>query len=407
MNILIVTQYFWPESFLINDIATGLLGRGHSVTVLTGIPNYPDGKFNKAFGLFKNNRLPYRGIKVVRVPIVPRGKSRFMLAMNYLSYAISTSVLSPFMCRGDYDIILVYQLSPVTVGIPAIVMKWVKSAPIMFYVQDLWPESLSATGAVKSKYILKAVEWLVRFIYKRCDLILVQSEAFKWPIRKMRVPGEFIRYLPNSAAEVGHGITAHEGFNVVFAGNIGEAQDFGTILECAAILKNYGICFIIVGDGRKVGWVKEQIALRGLQNVKMAGRCQPNEMTRWYSVADALLVTLTDEPIFSLTIPSKLQSYLSVGKPIVAALNGEGARIIRESGAGVVCPAGNAGALANAILEVYHKSPDERCEMGAKGRAYFKTHFDRDMLLDRLEGWMKEQVRVKSRWFDWLDWRVG
>ena len=179
MNILVVTQYFWPEDFRINDLAAGLVEKGHRVMVLTGIPNYPAGRFFPGYGIFKNSRQTYRGVDIVRVPLVPRGKgSKIRLFFNYLSFSLLAAIMAPFLIRGNFDLIFVYEPSPVTVGLPAIWLKKIKSAPLLFWVQDLWPESLSATGAVRSSIILKFVNKLVRFIYRRCDLILVQSRGF-------------------------------------------------------------------------------------------------------------------------------------------------------------------------------------------------------------------------------------
>lgn len=182
MRILIVTQYFWPESFRINDIALGLRDKGHKVTVLTGQPNYPAGSFFPGYGFFKKIREDYNGVDVVRVPLLPRGSGGGVrLVLNYLSFAFFASILAPFRCRSGYDVIFVYEPSPITVGLPALLLKKLKHAPIMFWVQDLWPESLSATGAVRSAWVLKLVERLVRSIYRGCDVILVQSRAFFYP----------------------------------------------------------------------------------------------------------------------------------------------------------------------------------------------------------------------------------
>ena len=403
MRILIVSQYFWPESFLVNDLAVGLCEKAHQVTVLTGIPNYPEGSFFPGYGFFKNRHQDYKGVNVIRVPLIPRGQStRLRLALNYFSFACSASLLGPFACQGKYDVIFVYQLSPVMVGLPALVLKRLNSAPIMFLIQDLWPESLSAAGAVRSPYVLKMVEWLVRGIYRGCDLILIQSEAFKEPVEKMGVPPWRIRYFPNSAANVydkmaekttavSENISFPSGFRIMFAGNVGAAQDFPTILSAAEMLRdNSDIHWLVVGDGSMLPWVKEQVANRGLsKNVQLLGRHPVEAMPGFYARADVMLVTLKKEPIFALTIPSKVQSYLAAGKPIIAALNGEGARIIKEAGAGLTCPAEDAAALADSVLAMYSKQPAERQEMSVRGAAYYHTHFERRMLLDRLENWMK------------------
>lgn len=409
MNVLIVSQYFWPENFRINDLVQGLCQRGHRVTVLTGLPNYPEGQLFPGYGCFgKKDSEDYCGATVMRVPIVPRGKGGGLrLVLNYLSFAFSASLLAPFRCREKYDVIFVYEPSPITVGLPALVLKRLKKTPILFWVQDLWPESLSATGAVSEPWLLKLVERLVRFIYRGCDRVLVQSEAFVPSIEKLGVDRGHIAYFPNSAEDLYEPVTLPEdapersglpdGFRVMFAGNIGAAQDFGTILGAAEKLKSYSaIHWLILGDGRMLPWVKAQIEERGLgASVHLLGRHGVETMPRYFSLADAMLVTLKKEPIFALTIPSKVQSYLACGRPIIAALDGEGARVIREAAAGVVVPAEDAAGLAEAVLRMYQMEAGTREQMGSNGLRYFRDNFKRAMLLDRLDGWMHE-IREKG-----------
>lgn len=400
MHILIVTQYFWPENFRINDLALGLLERGHQVTVLTGAPNYPDGSFFKGYGCF-NRQQDYQGIKVIRVPLVPRGKGGGVkLVLNYLSFAISASIAGPMLCRERFDQIFVFEPSPITVGIPALVLKKIKSAPVLFWVQDLWPQSLSASGAVNSKAVLDVVAYMVRFIYQRCDRILIQAKSFSDSIQQQGGEKDRILYFPNSAESlftVPSAVSTYipplpKGFKIMFAGNIGAAQDFETIIAAAEKLRcREDIQWVIVGDGRMRVWAEAEATKRGLSNnVHFLGRYPLEDMPAFFSHADALLVTLKKEPIFALTIPSKIQSYLACGRPIIAALDGEGANIIGEAGAGFTCPGRAPDALARAVLKMYETPKPKREEMGAKGRAYYEANFDRDLLLDKLEGWMKE-----------------
>ena len=200
MRILIVTQYFWPENFRINDLAQGLMNRGHEVTVYTGKPNYPEGRFFPGYGFLGHGNETFGGVRVIRVPLLPRGEgSGFRLALNYLSFAFFASFLAPFRVYGDFDVILVYEPSPVTVGLPALILKALKGAPVLFWVQDLWPESLVAADAVRARWILAGIERLVRFIYHRCDRILVQSKAFVEAILPYGIPREQILFFPNTA----------------------------------------------------------------------------------------------------------------------------------------------------------------------------------------------------------------
>lgn len=403
MKVLIITQYFWPESFRINDLALGLKERGHAVTVLTGMPNYPSGRFFPGYGFFSPGQETYEGISVLRVPLFPRGQGqRWRLAMNFFSFAVFASLLAPLRCRKEIDLIFVYEPSPVTVGIPAIVLKKLRGAPVLFWVQDLWPESLSATGATESRWILGMVESLVQLIYRQCDRILVQSEAFRTPIERLGVKREDIVYFPNSAepfykplcldGDAAEHAQMPNGFRVVFGGNIGKAQSFETILEAAELLRDsQDIHWIILGDGRMFSWVHDEVRKRGLdKTVHLLGRFPAESMPTYFALADVLLVTLQRQPIFALTIPAKVQSYLACGKPIIAALGGEGARIIQEAGAGLTPMPEDPRALAEAVMEMYRMPEEARRAMGLRGRGYFETHFERGLLFDRLEKWMNE-----------------
>lgn len=407
MHVLIVTQYFWPENFRINDVAIGLKEKGHEVTVLTGQPNYPDGRFFPGYGFWSKMEEGYHGIRVLRVPLIPRGNGGALrLLLNFCSFALSASVFGAWRCRASYDVILVFEPSPVTVGIPAIVLKKLRGAPILFWVQDLWPESLSATGATESRWILSFVESVVRRIYRQCDRILVQSEAFRTPIERLGVQREHIMYFPNSAElfyqPLSLGCEAPEhrqlpsGFRVMFGGNIGKAQSFETILDAAELLKDQPeIHWIVLGDGRMFPWVHDEVRKRGLdKTVHLLGRFPAEVMPRYFALADVLLVTLRKQPIFALTIPSKVQSYLACGKPIIAALEGEGARVVQEAGAGLTPPPEDPKALADAILAMYHMPEESRQAIGLRGRSYFEAHFDRALLLERLDGWISEVKRA-------------
>ncbi|MCC7483960.1 MAG: glycosyltransferase family 4 protein [Burkholderiales bacterium] len=406
MRILVVTQYFWPENFRINEIARGLAERGHEVTVYTGKPNYPQGSFHEGYGFFGRSREDYGGVTVVRVPLLPRGSHRVTLALNYLSFALFACALAPFRVRGAFDAILCYEPSPVTVGLPALALRRLKHAPLLFWVQDLWPESLAATGAVRARWVLRGVEWVVRFIYRGCDRLLVQSRAFVEPLEALGVPGERISYFPNSAESFYRPTAAEEalgegallvpaGFRLMYAGNVGAAQDFETILAAAEHLKEHtDIQWIVIGDGRAAPWVRAEVARRGLErSVRLLGRHPAESMPRFFAHADAMLVTLRREPIFALTIPARIQSYLACARPIVAALDGEGARVVRESGAGIAVAAGDPRALADAVLAMARAPAEARADMGRWARAYFDAHFAPERLLPRLERWLEAARR--------------
>jgi glycosyltransferase involved in cell wall biosynthesis len=405
MRLLVVSQVFWPENFRLNDLVAELVRRNHSVTVLTGKPNYPAGHVFPEFRADPGRFAEFAGARVVRVPIVPRGKRRLQLMANYFVFALSAAFVGAWKLRLErFDAIFVYEPSPITVGIPAILLRALKRIPLAFWVLDLWPETLGAIGAVRSRFVLRTVGALVRFIYKRCDLILAQSRSFMPQIARYSPDSARIAYFPSWAEALFSG-APHEAapevvprvdtFNIMFAGNIGEAQDFPAILAAAELLREErSIRWLIVGDGRAADWVRAQIACRGLEDsVVMLGRHPVERMPAFYRHADGLLVSLRDEPIFAMTIPGKLQSYLATGIPIIAMLNGEGADVVQRANAGVTCSAGDAAGLADAVRRLAALSPQARAAMGANALAISKTEFDRDALISRLEMWLERLHR--------------
>ena len=396
MRTLIVSQYFWPESFRINDVAKTLVEKGIEVEVLTCKPNYPSGKTLLGYPAWNCQQEIHEGAQIHRIPFFPRGNSAWCLGLNYLSFIVSGVFFAPWLLRKKkFDVIFVYAPSPILQAIPAIFLGWLKGCPVVLWVQDLWPESLSATGYVKNRVLLKLVELVVRFIYRHVDLLLVQSRAFEAPVRTLAA-GTPIEYYPNSVAdaftmaitnEVPIIPSLGEGFTVMFAGNIGMAQAVGVIVEAASLLKNYrDIHFIVLGDGSSRQWMLKEAEKRALKNLHLPGRFPIETMPGFMQKASALLVTLTDQPIFAATVPNKVQAYLAAGKPIIACLNGEGARLVVEAGAGLATPAEDAKALAETILQLYSLTPVERKNMGENGRQYFQKHFNHDHLVDQLIG---------------------
>ena len=404
MKILIVTQYFWPENFRINDLTQELVQRGHSVTVLAGIPNYPDGRVFDAYLQNPKAFGHYNGATVWRVPMLARGQGAVRLILNYLSFVVGGCLCGPWRLRGQqFDVIFVFGLSPITLALPAILLGRFKRAPVVLLVLDLWPETLAAIGVVRSPKVLGWVGHIVKFIYERCTLVLGQSRGFLGSIAKYCSDTQKIRYFPSWAEEVfSHGnllpaleVPVLPGvFNVLFAGNIGEAQDFPAVLAAAAALKhNTSIRWIIVGDGRKFDWLQKEVTHRSLQsNVLLLGRFPVERMPSFYAHADALLVSLKKDPVFSMTIPGKVQSYLMAGVPLVGMLDGEGAKIITEANAGLVCAAGDSGGLASSVLEMAAMSAEKLLQLGLNGRVYAQNEFGRDLLMNRLEVLLSEAV---------------
>jgi len=395
MKILIVSQYFWPESFRINEVANALKVRGHDVDVLTGKPNYPEGKFFSGYTAWGIKKESWKGVTICRIPILARGiKKPARLAFNYLSFIISGLLFAPWVLKQKkYDVIFVYGVSPIFQVIPASFLGWVKNVPVVLWVQDLWPQSAEATGYLKSNFLLKLLEKFVKFSYSHTDLILVQSKAFISHTSKL-APNIPVLYFPNSVEKdfyepkeiiVPNINSLTTGFSVLFAGNIGEAQSMGTIISAAEELLSYEeIKIVIIGSGSKIDWISKEIKKKCLSNVFLEGRHPVETMPILMREASVLLVSLTNQLIFNLTIPNKIQAYLAVGKPIIASINGESARIINESKAGLSVPAEDPKALANAILKMYKMTNKERSQLGKNGRTYFKENFDEDSLIDDL-----------------------
>lgn len=402
MRILIVSQYFWPENFRVNDLAAGLMDRGHEVTVLTGVPNYPEGNVFAEYRADPEKFSRFGRAPVVRVPMVPRGQGRLRLALNYLTFAAS-GVATGHRRLGDarFDVIFVFQTSPVTAALPALRIARKQGAPTLMWVLDVWPDTLEAIGVLRSPRAIGLVGALVRFIYRRCAKILIQSNSFAPRVARYGARPDQIEYFPGWAEGVFDGDTAEPApemapfagnFTLLFAGNIGAAQDFPSLIDAMERLEDEpGVQLVVVGGGRALDQARDEVARRGLgDRVHFLGRFPLERMPAFFAAADALVVSLVDEPIWSMTIPGKVQSYLAAGRPILAMLSGEGSRVIEESGGGMAAPAGDPAAFAANVRRLASMSEEERRAMGRAGQAYGRQHFDRDALIDRLEQWMRD-----------------
>ena len=396
MKILLVTQYFYPENFKSNDIALELTERGHEVTVLTGLPNYPEGKIYQNYGFFKRVKENYQGIKIIRTWLVPRGKGGgIQIFLNYFSWAFFASLRAfTLSFQKKFDVILVHEPSPITQGLPAIFVKKIQKIPLHFWVLDLWPESLSSAGGVKNKYVLSFFTKMVKYIYNNSDKILISSKGFEESILAKGNYKEKLVYFPNWAEEsILKGDSDYpipylpKGFKIIFAGNIGVAQDVKSIIDAALILKDkFDIHFIFVGDGRSKiqleNFVKENNLI---ETVHLLGRFPLDAMKTFFNQADVLLVSLKDELIFNVTVPAKLQAYLCTEKPILGMLNGEGAKIIYDANCGLSVNAGDSIKLAEKVLELYEMSDNKRKILGANGFKYFEENFTMGKCIDNLE----------------------
>lgn len=405
MRILLLTEHFWPESFQVNDLAAGLSERGHVVEVVTALPNYPRGRFFDGYGLLGPYREHWRGIPVRRVPIVSRGQGGALrLAANYGSFAAVASIALAAMTRR-WDVVLVFQPTPVTTILPALVMRF-RGVPVVAWIQDLWPQTLESTGMVRSARLLGWAAGLSAFLYRRCDRLVVQSPGYASPLESAGVSPARIRYVPNWADALfgqprGTPAKAHpwqEGFSVMFAGNLGRVQALETVLQAATLLRSgAAVHWVFVGDGSRRDWLAEEVRRRGLEDVvHLVDRRPMAEMPAWFATADAMLVSLARDPVLSLTIPSKVQSYLAAGAPILASLDGAGARVVEESGAGLVSAAEDPVALAENVRRLSALAPAARAELGERGRAHYELHFSREACVRNMESVLEEAARARG-----------
>lgn len=401
MRILIVSQYFFPEEFKINDLVRELDSQGHHVSVLTGKPNYPKGEYFEGYkygGVMKEN---FYGAEVIRVPLRKRGNGGpFNLICNYLSFVINANRYIR-KNRMEFDAILCYEISPITQAYPALYCKKKYGGKVLLWVQDLWPESVTAAGGVKNRFAIGILNKMVKRIYSKSDVLLVQSKGFKDSILTKGNFSSKIVYAPNWAEDiylekqrVDEEVIAGmmpKGFRVMFAGNVGVAQDVDSIIKAARETQDIPeIKWVIVGDGRARVGVEEQVNQFGLKDtVFFLGRHPMKQMPTFFSYADVMIVSLKNEYIFSLTIPAKTQSYMASGKPIVSMLNGEGNRVIKEAKCGLTAPSGDYKALAKNVKILYGINKDELAQMGRRGLDYYLNHFDKKMVIDNIINSMK------------------
>lgn len=399
MKILLVTQYFYPENFKGNDIAFEMQKKGHEVTVLTGIPNYPKGEFFNGYGYFKRRRETVNGVKVIRTFLIPRGNSTAIpLMVNYFTWFVFASFYAVYLALSKkFDKIIVQQLSPVMMGLPAVVVKKIQKIPVYFWVLDLWPESLESAGGIKNKKILGFFESMVKFLYRNSDKILISSKGFKQSILKKGNFEDKIIYFPNwaekSINESKQNVEINlpkfpSGFNILFAGNVGVAQDLVNAIKAMEIVlkQNKKINFLILGDGRDRKRLEKLVLEKNIEkNIHFFGKYPIETMSYFFSKADCMFVSLKNEPIFSLSLPAKVQAYMSVGKPIISMMNGEGYNIINEADCGFAVHAEDYKDLADKILEIEKLPVIERQRLGENGKSFYQENFVLENCISNLE----------------------
>lgn len=397
-HILVISQYFYPEEFRINDICSEWVKRGYKVTVLTGIPNYPQGQFYEGYDLEHKRTEKWNGIRIVRIPLSPRGHGAVGMASNYFSFVVSGFIWKT-MTNIKPDYIFMFEVSPMTqckIGV------WLKeklrkeglSVPLYAYIQDLWPDNVEMVTGIHSPLIIKPIEQMVKKIYQACDAIFATSPSFVEEIIKRGADRKKVHYWPQYAEEFYYprerkmrdDFSEDDRLRVMFTGNIGQAQGLEILPKAAELLKNEKIRFYIVGDGRNRENLERAIKERDVQEMfRFLGRRPATEIPDLLACADVAFLSFSNDELFAKTIPAKLQSYMACGMPIVASAKGETARIIEEAQCGICTEIGNKEALADGIRNLINLSPDALCRYGDNAVNYFKQHFKKKELMDEID----------------------
>ncbi|MBO1909952.1 glycosyltransferase family 4 protein [Sporosarcina sp. 6E9] len=398
-HILVIAQYFYPEQFRINDICTEWVKRGYKVTVITGIPNYPQGKYYNGYGLFKKRKEIYNGIEVIRIPLIPRGNNSIMLALNYLSFVVSGFFWKTFTkLKADY--VYIYEVSPMTQALPGVWFAKKRKIPCYLYVTDLWPENVEIITGIKNKYFLNTIGIMVDYIYKNCDRIFTSSKSFISAINQRGVKLEKLEFWPQYAEDfyipvskeevVVNDIPQDDVFNIIFAGNIGTAQGLEILPEVASLLQieSTKVRFNIIGDGRFKNELKRLVNEFDVREMFNFIPKQPaTKIPEYMALCDASLISLAKSKVFSITLPAKTQSCLASGLPVIVSADGEIQDVIHEANAGICSDAGDVQMLANNIIELTSMSEEKREKMAINAINYYKNNFDKSNLLDKMDGW--------------------
>ena len=399
-HILVVSQYFYPENFRINDICKEWVKRGYKVTVLTGIPNYPQGSFYAGYSWFRGRKETYEGMDIIRIPLIPRGHNALMLMLNYISFVISGWFWKTFTDLKA-DRVFICEVSPMTQALPGVWYAKRRRIPCFIYVQDLWPENVEIVTGLHNKYILGAIDKMVDGIYRKCDKIYATSPSFVKRLEERESvyadDDSKVKYWPQYAEEFYQPVKKEElpdlpekdeRFKLIFTGNIGYAQGLDILPKAARILKDRGreCCFLLVGDGRYREKLEEEIRAEQVEDMfRLLGRKSAEDVPKYLAHGDAAFISFTDNELFQMTIPAKLQSYLACGMPILAAAGGETARIILEAGCGICSKLGDPQALTDAIIRFMELSIEDRNEMRMAAADYSKKYFAKSTLMDRME----------------------
>lgn len=398
-HILFVSQVFYPEQFRSNDICKEWVERGYKITVLTGIPNYPEGVFFEGYSLFKNRRETWNGVDIIRIPIIPRKSGAIMLALNYFSFVFSGFFWSMFT-KLNVDEVFIYETSPATQALPAVWYARRKKIKCMMYVLDLWPENVASILNTQNKILLGGIGKMMRYIYKRCDVIFTSSQSFIKKICDLGIPKEKLVFWPQYAEEF---YCKYEGneqiddipqdgvLNLTFAGNVGFAQGLEVLVQTAKILKKEEdyVRFNIIGDGRYMETFRKEIKEANVQEYfNFLGRKPATDIPKYFSKSDASLITLGKSEVFAMTIPAKVQSSMACGMPIIASIDGEAQGAIENAQCGYCGEAGSAEKLVENIMKFKDSSIVEREQFSRNATMYFKKNYEKNMLLDKIEAYL-------------------
>lgn len=390
-HILVISQYFYPEQFRINDICAEWVKRGYKVTVLTGIPNYPQGTFFKGYNLTHKRTEEWKGVRIIRIPLIPRGCNAVNLTANYLSFVVSGFIWKS-LTDIKADFVFTFEVSPMTQALIGVWYAKKHHIPHYLYVQDLWPENVEIVTGVHSPLVLRPIGKMVDYIYQNCTKIFATSPSFVREICKRGVPEKKVHYWPQYAEEFYMPMKASKNrdsrFTITFTGNIGYAQGLDILPKVAEQLKkeNINVKFLVVGDGRYREEFETEIEKRNVSDMfELTGRKEPEEIPQILADSDAAFLSFMDNPLFSMTIPAKLQSYMACGVPIIAAVSGETKRIIEEAKCGVCCDIGNVEALSNSIDWLVEQKKSGLKKMSGNAIEYYRKKFDKEKLMNRIE----------------------
>lgn len=387
MRILVVCQHYWPEPYRLPDICEELVKRGHDVKVITDIPNYPMGIVYQGYEHGRQRDQERNGVSIHRCFTIPRRTGAIFRFMNYYSYAISSTLWAK-RTNEAYDVIFTNQTSPVMMSCAAIAYARKHQKKVIMYVQDLWPACLQAGGIKKDSLIDRIFHWISGRIYRSADRLLISSKGFRQYLEEEHhVDPDRIEYMPQYAEDLftqKAEPVKHQDINFMFAGNVGTAQSIETILLAAEALRdNKSIRWNIIGDGVDLERCKKLAKAKGLECVIFHGRKPLEEMPHYYAMADAMILTLMDDPNISRTLPGKVQTYMAAGKPILCAANGEVQDVIHEANCGYAVDAGDWQGLAECVKRFLDKRSDT--PFGKNARSYYMDHFAKDKLIDKLE----------------------